>query len=250
MPPHLTTFYVYVLARPNGRPFYVGKGKGKRVFVHDQEARTGCTCRKCNTIRKIWRQGGEVQRYTVFTTDDEQEAYTHEAELIAQYGLSALANQATGGKGGASGVPRSANARERISAAKRKAFEVPEMREQTRANTTAQWADPDIRAKMCGALKAAQNTPEVQAKRDAALEKQWSDPEARARKSAQSKAMWADPEFRARMSAKLSERNRTNWADPDYRARMSAMLADQASDASKASQETKKRKKKESTPSQ
>jgi hypothetical protein len=31
--------YVYVLRRPNGRPFYVGKGYGDRVFQHENEAR-------------------------------------------------------------------------------------------------------------------------------------------------------------------------------------------------------------------
>ena len=31
--------YVYILRRPDGRPFYVGKGYGPRVFQHENEAR-------------------------------------------------------------------------------------------------------------------------------------------------------------------------------------------------------------------
>src|SRR5690349_1278384 len=62
-------FYVYILSRPDGRPFYVGKGSGRRIFDHDSEARSGHQCHKCNVIRKIWQQGGQVQRHTVFTTN-------------------------------------------------------------------------------------------------------------------------------------------------------------------------------------
>jgi hypothetical protein len=92
-------FYVYVLCKPNDTPFYVGKGKGNRVYDHDAEARKGHRCHKCNTIRKIWKHGGQVRRYFVFTTDDEQEAYQHEKELIASYGRKNLTNSTDGGEG-------------------------------------------------------------------------------------------------------------------------------------------------------
>jgi hypothetical protein len=92
-------FYVYVLVRPNGVPFYVGKGKDKRIFDHDKEARSGHKCYKCNVIRKIWKQGGEVQRYIVFTTIDESEAYAYERELISLHGRHNLTNLTDGGEG-------------------------------------------------------------------------------------------------------------------------------------------------------
>jgi len=85
-------FYIYVLARPNGKAFYVGKGKGRRTFKHEEEARQGCPCHKCNIIRKVWRGGGQVLRYIVFTTDNEIEAYAYEVETIALYGLANLSN--------------------------------------------------------------------------------------------------------------------------------------------------------------
>lgn len=97
-------FYVYILARPNGMPFYIGKGQGKRIYGHEDEARKGHNCYKCNVIRKIWRNGGGVQRYIVFTTDDEQEALQQEKDLIALHGRENLCNLTDGGDG-VSGLP-------------------------------------------------------------------------------------------------------------------------------------------------
>jgi hypothetical protein len=110
------TYYVYVLARPNGAPFYVGKGTGQRIFEHDKEARRGHNCHKCNIIRKIWSQGKEFQRYTVFATANEQEAYAYERELIALYGRENLANLTDGGEGNTNPSPET---REKWASARR-----------------------------------------------------------------------------------------------------------------------------------
>lgn len=99
------SFYVYILCRPDkratggGRAFYVGKGSGNRVYDHEAEARKGHACYKCRVIRKVWKQGGTIQRYIVFTTDDEQEAYDEEKRLIASYGRKNLTNGTDGGEG-------------------------------------------------------------------------------------------------------------------------------------------------------
>jgi LEM3-like protein/NUMOD3 motif-containing protein len=114
--PHL--YYVYILARPNGVPFYVGKGKGSRLFDHDAEARSGHKCHKCNVIRKIWKQGKEIQRYTVFTTMNEQEALAYECELIASYGRENLTNLTDGGEG-VSGMKHTEETRRKIAEAGR-----------------------------------------------------------------------------------------------------------------------------------
>lgn len=92
-------FYVYILARPNRKPFYVGKGKGIRVFTHEDEARRGCECPKCQVIRAIWKRGREVQKYIVYTTPDETDALRYEAELISGIGRHRLTNQVDGGGG-------------------------------------------------------------------------------------------------------------------------------------------------------
>jgi hypothetical protein len=224
-------FFVYVLARGNANPFYVGKGSGDRVYDHDSEARGGHQCHKCRIIRKIWRQGGEVQRYIVFTTDDEAEAYAYEVETIALYGISTLANHSTGGKGGATGTIRSLETRAKMKIASKArmadpdvrtrmmqgnkaAHSTPEARAQQAAINRETWADLDIRARRIAGLKAASAAPEARARYAEINRRRWADPEAHARQRAKTNAAWADPNYRA-----LQE---TKQRDPDVRARHSA----------------------------
>lgn len=75
-------FYVYVLRRPSGAVFYVGKGKQNRIYDHEMEARRGHQCHKCHTIRKIWREGSQITKEIIFRTNIERDALRHEATLI------------------------------------------------------------------------------------------------------------------------------------------------------------------------
>jgi NUMOD3 motif len=96
---HPKRFYVYILYRPDGSPFYVGKGSGNRMRQHESFARMGS--KKSHVyavIRKIWREGGEVTKYQVLETEDEREAYAMEAYLIDSIGRENLANQSDGGR--------------------------------------------------------------------------------------------------------------------------------------------------------
>jgi hypothetical protein len=46
-------YYVYVLHRPDGHPFYVGKGVEQRVLEHEAEARnTTRLTHKLNVIKR------------------------------------------------------------------------------------------------------------------------------------------------------------------------------------------------------
>lgn len=112
-------YYVYILARPDGSVFYVGKGSGKRIHQHEQEAERGCSCHKCNVIRKTWRSGSEIQKSIVFHTDSEQAALSYEIELIRYYGRENLTNLTDGGDG-ASGRAISEEGRLRIGEANRR----------------------------------------------------------------------------------------------------------------------------------
>jgi hypothetical protein len=139
-------FYVYILARPNGKVFYVGKGQGKRVFGHEREAKSACPCHKCRVIRKIWREGGEVQRSIVFTTDDEHAALAYEREQIALHGRKNLCNRTDGGEG-----PLNLTAAQR---AKRSAYQKNRIRKPHSAETRRKIGDIQ-RGKKRGPLSAA-----------------------------------------------------------------------------------------------
>ena len=78
--------YVYILRRPDGRPFYVGKGYGPRVFQHENEARHPnnrlSNAYKLNVIRSIWRAGLKLIYEIDLITTAADEAYAREAALI------------------------------------------------------------------------------------------------------------------------------------------------------------------------
>lgn len=82
-------YYVYVLLRPDGRPFYVGKGINKRVLEHEAEAIRGHPVGesnpfKCNVIRKIFRDGEEIKYEidSVYEASEQLNCLMREAELI------------------------------------------------------------------------------------------------------------------------------------------------------------------------
>jgi hypothetical protein len=95
-------FYCYALLRPDGTPFYVGKGFGKRFRAHAEAARRGERSHKANIIRKIIREGGEVG-YMFFAENlTEMQANVKEVEMISTIGRKPngpLVNLTDGGEG-------------------------------------------------------------------------------------------------------------------------------------------------------
>lgn len=101
----VTDYYIYALVRPNGNPFYIGKGRGSRIFQHENEARhpndRKSNAHKLNVIRSIWRAGKNVSYAILAVSSDETDIYARETYYIEKYkrvhedGL--LTNLAAGG---------------------------------------------------------------------------------------------------------------------------------------------------------
>lgn len=91
-------FYVYQLIDPrNNKVFYVGKGKDKRMYEHEKEAKRNKKHPKCIIINEILDLGYKIEYKVVKEFDDEVQAYQFEKELIDKIGLQNLTNCIPGG---------------------------------------------------------------------------------------------------------------------------------------------------------
>lgn len=79
-----TPYYVYFLCFPNGQPFYVGKGKGHRGFVHFNEEAGNKL--KLDTIKSIIDVGSYPILYIAESNLTENEAFRLEEIHISYYG--------------------------------------------------------------------------------------------------------------------------------------------------------------------
>jgi hypothetical protein len=82
-------YYVYELIDPRvNLPFYVGKGKDKRVYFHlsEQSRAKSENVQKYDKIQKIRKEGYEPEIKIVKYFKNENDAYDYEEELIKKYG--------------------------------------------------------------------------------------------------------------------------------------------------------------------
>ena len=77
-------YYVYALVDPrDNRIFYIGKGKGNRIFQHAENAcKDDESNLKLDTIRNIIQGGKKVEYYILRHNLTEEEAYIVESTLI------------------------------------------------------------------------------------------------------------------------------------------------------------------------
>ena len=102
-------FYVYLHCRPDGTPFYVGKGHGRRAY--NMEYR-----RNAHHLNVIAKYGAENIIVELFPVASELEAFELECRKIAELRAAGvkLANQTDGGEG-AAGRPMSERTRVAVS---------------------------------------------------------------------------------------------------------------------------------------
>jgi len=96
-------FYTYELIDPrNNKVFYVGKGKDKRMYSHYFAAKSGkdlINTKLGNKLKKLIKENLKPIYKKVLETNNEQEAFNKEVELIAKYGRENLCNLTDGGEG-------------------------------------------------------------------------------------------------------------------------------------------------------
>ena len=95
--------YVYTLTDPrSGEIFYVGKGQGRRMYMHERLARLGRPAgnyEKFLRIQSILRDHQRPTLEIVICYDNALDAYDHERQLISKIGLENLTNIRPGGGG-------------------------------------------------------------------------------------------------------------------------------------------------------
>lgn len=81
-------FYVYMLLDPrkNNQPFYVGKGCGDRINLHERFKDCNKNTFKDRTIKAIHKKGLKIKKVKVADNLTELEAYELEESLIVKYG--------------------------------------------------------------------------------------------------------------------------------------------------------------------
>lgn len=99
-------YYVYALLDENGKEFYIGKGKIKRIKYHFKKTSLDLSnprnynkykINKILKVKKVTDNWPEIK--ILFETSNEQEAFEQEKFLILKIGRENLTNMTDGGEG-------------------------------------------------------------------------------------------------------------------------------------------------------
>lgn len=190
--------YVYLLARPDGRIFYVGKGRKGRLRNHTEESYLAKEAHtyKARIIRKVLSSGEEL-RYAIDSFhQNEVDAFLRERFLIET--IDNLTNVMGGGDG--LGNPSK------------------EFREQQRARMCVRMNDIELRAKAISALLK----PETRAKANAGARDYWTKKSSRDAARERMKKRFQNPEEHKRMKKIAEEYWKSDEAREAAKQRMAA----------------------------
>ncbi|MCA0032759.1 GIY-YIG nuclease family protein [Mesorhizobium sp. B263B2A] len=226
--------YVYILHRPDGTPFYVGKGRGRRIASHERDITDKSDrSRKANIIRSLLRSGKTIGYRIDRWVDSDLEALAREVELIAQLGrldcgTGPLANATPGGEAGMEigtqaharycEARRSDDARRKASANSRSMWENEATRERIIAAVAEKWSDPHHKDARIAAMREGLSQPSVKEKLSAASNALWSNEDHRHKVTLSTTEAWNDIAYREA----ITEATRLRWADPTGRTKMMA----------------------------
>lgn len=187
-------FYTYLHCRPDGTPFYVGKGRGRRAY--------SLVRRNPHHKNIVAKYGKENIVVLVFYCYSERQALKDEIQMIAQLRREGhvLTNKTDGGDGvsnptnevrikigsGQRGKKRSADHCEKLSKAR-----------------AGQVFHDGYSETMAAAMKKRYENPVEREKTSAAMKIACANPSERERKSAASKRMWGNNEYRTRKISSL-----------------------------------------------
>lgn len=203
-------FYVYALFRETGQPFYIGKGRGKRWRMHEQEADSRVHNPHKSAIIRNMLAGGwtEIPKVKLAQNLSNEQARAYEIAWIAALGRrprGLLANKTDGGEGTV-GYRFTSEQRAKLSAI-----------------FTGRKASPETRAKMrAAAIRNIVRNPERLAKMQAASK----TPEARAKTSAACRGLKRS----AKTCAAIAAFHRGRKRSPETRAKMKAFQSNRTSE--------------------
>lgn len=158
-------YYVYSYTEPNkDRPFYIGKGKGRRAWGHLRPGNQHKTTHFQNKLAKMLREGITPDVAVIYEDCTSREACDAERYFIRFFGrldlgTGCLTNHTDGGEG-AAGRNLSPEAKAKLIAA-----------------NTGREVSPETRAKMSAANKGHQPSLETKAKMSAARQGRSKSPE-------------------------------------------------------------------------
>lgn len=213
-------FYTYLHCKPNGDPFYVGKGHGRRAYIFSGK-------KNPHYQRIITKYGVENVLVFVFECESEQEAFADERHQIAQLRFDGynLANICDGGEG-VTGHKHSDESRAKISARQIGRRWTPESIAKRSATNRGRKRSLETRVRMSQSKKGKLCRPETRAKLSAINMGHTHTVEARAKISAAHKGNHYSLGYRhtPEALAKIAAASRAFKRTPEHCAKISAAL--------------------------